>query len=180
VRYDNNDYSIPCEYAGRAISVRIFATRVVLAADGRSLAEHARSFERGRCVMDPLHYLPLLERKPGALRNGRPFLEWELPAPIRKVWESLRRYRDWDRQMSAILSAIPRYSLEAVSVACETAIEANAVSQSVILNYLTRLTEEPQVPSIPVSGKLRLLDEPRADCSVYDVLRSRLCCARAS
>ncbi len=180
VRFGNNDYSLPCEYASKAVSVRIFAERVVLAAEGKSVAEHVRCFEKGRYVLEPLHYIPLLDRKPGALRNGRPFLEWELPASIRKVWDALRRYRDWDRQMSAILSMVPQYGLEAVSVACEMALEEQAVSQSVILNYLTRLTEEPQVQPISVSEKLQLLDEPRSNCAAYDLLRNEPCCAKAS
>ena len=170
VRFDGNNYSIPCEYAGKLVSIRIFAERVVLAVGGKTIAEHMRSFEKGRYILDPLHYLPLLERKPGALRNGRPFLEWELPASVRKVWEVLRRYPDWDRQMSAILSTVPRYGLETVDIACEMAIEENAVSQSVILNYLTRLTEESQAKTIQVSEKLRVLEEPRSDCTVYNVL----------
>jgi hypothetical protein len=94
VRFDTNNYSVPCEYAGKVVSVRIFAERVVIAVDGKSVAEHERGFEKKRYILDPLHYIPLLDRKPGALRNGRPFVEWELPAPIRKVWETLRRYPD--------------------------------------------------------------------------------------
>jgi hypothetical protein len=145
------------------------------------VAEHVRSFEKGRYVLDPLHYLPLLERKPGALRNGRPFLEWELPVSVRKVWEALRRYPDWDRQMSAILSTVPRYGMEAVGIACEMALEEKAVSQSVILNYLTRLTEESQTSSIQVAERLRLSEEPRSDCTIYDdLLRNESCCARVS
>lgn len=181
VRFDGNHYSIPCEHAGQLVSIRIFAGRVVLAVHGEAVAEHERSFEKGRYVLDPLHYLPLLERKPGALRNGRPFLDWELPAPVRRVWEALRRYPDWDRQMSAILQAVPRYGLEAVSVACEMALEENAVNQSVILNYLTRLTEEEPAELIPVSAKLRIAEEPRENCAAYDeLLGSGLCCAKAS
>ena len=181
VRFDGNNYSVPCEYAGKLVSLRIFAERVVLAADGKTIAEHVRSFEKGRYVLDPLHYLPLLERKPGALRNGRPFLDWELPASVRKVWEALRRYPDWDHQMSAILSAVPRYGLEAVGIACEMALEEVTVSQSVVLNYLARLTEEPQAPTIQVSERLKLLEEPRSDCAEYDVLlRGEPCCARIS
>ena len=181
VRFDSNNYSVPCEYAGKLFSVRIFAERVEFAVDGKSVASHARSFDKGRYVLNPLHYLPLLERKPGALRNGRPFLEWELPVSIRKVQESLRRYPDWDRQMSAILSVVPRYGLEAVGVACEMALEENTVSQSVILNYLTRLTEEPEAQAISVSEKLKISEEPRSDCTLYDVLlRGESCCARAS
>ena len=175
------NYSIPCEYANKLVSIRIFAERVVLAVDGKTVAEHVRNFEKGHYILDPLHYLPLLERKPGALRNGRPFLDWKLPASVRKVWEVMRRYPDWDRQMSAILSTVPRYGLEAVGIACEMALEENAVSQSVILNYLTRLTEESQAASIPVSDKLKLLEEPRSDCTMYDnLLRGESCYERVS
>jgi hypothetical protein len=179
VRFDNNHYSLPCEYAGKHVSIRIFAQRVVIAVGGNTVAEHTRSFEKKRCVFDPLHYLPLLERKPGALRNGRPFLEWELPAPIREVWEALRRYPDWDRQMSAILSAIPQYGLEAVEVACRIALEENVVNQSVIMNYLTRLTEDPKAADVAVPGELKLMMEPHADCTIYDrLLGNGTCCAR--
>jgi transposase len=170
VHFDNNQYSVPCEYAGKRVSVRIYAWRVELAYEGKVVCEHKRSFEKGRYVLDPLHYLPLLERKPGALRNGRPFLEWKLPEPISKVWEYLKRYPDWDRQMSGILSAIPIYGLEAVEVACETALEVGTVSECVVLNYLTRLTEESAEQSVPVPEKLKLTEEPRADCGVYDRL----------
>jgi transposase len=181
VLFGHNHYSVPCEYAGKPVSVRIFAERIVIAMDGKTIAEHERSFEKGRYIMEPLHYLPLLERKPGALRNGRPFQDWELPAPVRKVWERLKRYHDWDRQMSDILAAVPRYGLEAVSIACEMALEENAVSQSVILNFLTRLTEESSVPAIPVPEKSMILEEPRSDCSLYDkLLMGEPCCARVS
>jgi hypothetical protein len=184
VRFDSNNYSVPCEYAGKIVSVRIFAERVVIAVDGKSVAEHERGFEKKRYILNPLHYIPLLERKPGALRNGRPFVEWELPAAIRKVWESLRRYPDWDHQMSDILSSLPAYGLEALVVACETALEGNAVSSGVILNYLTRLTEEPKAGEVPVPAKLALLEEPRSDCSVYDQLLSVSgdvsCCEKVS
>jgi hypothetical protein len=170
VQFDSNNYSVPCEHAGKVVSIRVFAERLVLAVDGKTVAEHVRSFDKGRYILDPLHYLKLLERKPGALRNGRPFLEWELPVSVRKVWESLRRYPDWDRQMSAILSMIPRYGLEAIDVACEMSLEENTVSQSVILNYLTRLTEESVNEPISVSEKLKIAKEPRSDCTIYDRL----------
>jgi transposase len=181
VRFDGNHYSVPCEYAGKPVSVRKYASRVVIAVEGKTVAEHERKFEKGRYVTEPLHYLPLLERKPGALRNGRPFVNWELPSSIRKVWEVLRRYADWDRQMSALLSTIPTYGLEALSVACSVALEENAVSQSTIMNYLTRLTEEAKVSNVAVSGKFKLMEEPRSDCSVYNqlLLGKSACCAKA-
>jgi transposase len=170
VRFDGNQYSVPCEYAGRGVSVRIYAERIELAYEGNVVCEHRRCFEKGRYILNPLHYLSLLERKPGALRNGRPFLEWKLPESIRKVWEYLKRYPDWDRQMSGILSSIPIYGMEAVEVACETALEAGSASESVILNHLTRLTEERTEESVSIPEKLKLKEEPRADCGVYDSL----------
>ena len=179
--FDGNCYSAPCEYAGKYITVRIFADRVDLAVDGRLIGSHCRSFEKGRQIFDPMHYIPLLEKKPGALRNGRPFTEWELPGPLLKTWDCLRRYPDWDRQMSKILSAIPVYGIEAVSVACEVALESNAVSQGVVLNYLTRLTDEPDVKPVTVSNILKLKEEPRSDCSIYDsLLEDMPCCANIS
>lgn len=170
VNYDRNHYSVPCEYAGNAASVRVYASRLVFAVDGLKIAEHERAFGKGRRILNPLHYLRLLERKPGALRNGQPFREWALPEAVEAVWEHIRRYPDWDRQMSQILSAIPSYGLEAVSVACETALEEGPVNQSVILNHLARLTEEAAAEPLSPPESLILRTEPKADCSIYNQL----------
>ena len=74
VTLDRNRYSVPAEYAGRAVSMRSTADGVRVVADGAVIAEHVRRFGRDILVCDPWHYLSLLERKPGALRNGVPFL----------------------------------------------------------------------------------------------------------
>lgn len=170
VRFDGNNYSIPCEHSGKEVEVRIFAERVAIAVKGTTVAEHERSFDRGAYILNPLHYVPLLERKPGALRNGRPFLNWELPGSIRKVWDSLRRYSDWDRQMSRLLATIPAYGVEALAVACEMALEEGAVSESIIMNYLTRLSDEAAPAEVAVPEKLALQEAPRPNCEVYDML----------
>jgi transposase len=170
VDYDNNRYSVPCEYAGKLITLKIYAERVEAAVKGKTIAVHERNFEKGRHVTEPLHYLPLLERKPGALRNGRAFVEWELPESIKQVWNSLKRYPDWDHQMSDILLSLPKYGLEALEVACSLAISENAVNRNTILNYLTRLTEEARPENIEVAERLKIREEPRSDCGVYDSL----------
>ena len=82
---DRNRYSVPAAYAGRAVSVRSTATSVRIVADGIIIAEHARRFGRDLLICDPWHYLPILGRKPGALRNGLPFREWALPPAIQLV-----------------------------------------------------------------------------------------------
>jgi transposase len=181
VQYDSNYYSLPCVYAHRPVTVRAYADRIAILFKGKTVAEHRRELGKERYILDPLHYVPLLSRKPGALRNGRPFLEWELPASIQSVWDSLKRFPDWDRQMAAILSAIPEYGIEAVAVACEIALEQGTVSQVVILNYLARLHDAPPVPSVAPPEKFILSLPPQADCTRYDrLLRRGVCYANGS
>jgi hypothetical protein len=85
VRFDNNKYSVAASAVGRPVEVQAYADRIVIRQDGRIVAEHARSFGRGETTYDPWHYVPVLARKPGALRNGAPFKDWVLPAAIDDV-----------------------------------------------------------------------------------------------
>jgi hypothetical protein len=80
VRFDNNKYSVAAGAVGRPVEIHAYADRVVIRQDGRIVAEHPRSFGRGDTLYDPWHYVPVLARKPGALRNGAPFKDWVLPA----------------------------------------------------------------------------------------------------
>src|SRR6202165_4741661 len=82
VRFDNNKYSVAASAVGRPVDVHAYADRIVIRQDGRIVAEHPRSFGRGDTVFDPWHYVPVLARKPGALRNGAPFKDWVLPAAM--------------------------------------------------------------------------------------------------
>ena len=78
VQFDNNRYSAEASAAGGPVEVRAYAERVEIWHECRKAGEHARGFGRGGTVYDPLHYLPALRRKPGALRNGAPFKNWDL------------------------------------------------------------------------------------------------------
>jgi transposase len=85
VRVDRNRYSVPAAFAGKVVSVRITAQWVRVVAQAETIACHDRHFGRDQLICDPWHYLPVLERKPGALRNGAPFVNWALPEPIQRV-----------------------------------------------------------------------------------------------
>jgi hypothetical protein len=85
VRFDNNKYSVAANAVGRPVEVQAYADRIVIRQDGRIVAEHRRSFGRGQTIYDPWHYVPVLARKPGALRNGAPFKGWVLPAAMERV-----------------------------------------------------------------------------------------------
>ena len=93
VRFDNNKYSVAASAVGRPVEVRAYADRIELRQDGRIVGQHRRAFGRGETVYDPWHYVPVLARKPGALRNGAPFQNWVLPAAIGRVRRKLKAAR---------------------------------------------------------------------------------------
>lgn len=76
VRFDSNKYSLAASAIGRPVEIRAYADRIELRQDGRLVGEHRRAFGRDQTIFDPWHYVPVLARKPGALRNGAPFKDW--------------------------------------------------------------------------------------------------------
>ena len=113
----------------------------------------------------------MLARKPGALRNGAPFKEWELPPAMRRVQRKLGRVPNGDRQMVEILGAVLTDGLEAVEAACVEALTDGVHSADVILNILARRREPAPPLTIATPDALRLACEPSADCGRYDSLR---------
>jgi hypothetical protein len=80
VRFDNNRYSVTASAVGRPVEIRAYADRIELRQEGRVVGTHARCFGRDQTIFDPWHYVPVLARKPGALRNGAPFNVWPVPS----------------------------------------------------------------------------------------------------
>jgi hypothetical protein len=112
VRFDNNKYSVAASAVGRPVEVHAYADRIVIRQDGRIVGEHPRSFGRGDTVYDPWHYVPVLARKPGALRNGAPFKDWVLPAAMERVRRLVERHRAFvPFQQSADLLVTRRYRI---------------------------------------------------------------------
>ena len=123
--------------------MQAYADRVVIRHDGRIVAEHPRKFGRGETAYDPWHYVPVLARKPGALRNGAPFKDWVLPASLDKIRRKLSGSNDGDRQMVKILAAVLTDGLPAVEAACGQALAEGVHSADVVLNILARRREPP-------------------------------------
>ena len=171
VRFDNNRYSVAASAVGRPVEVRAYAERIELRQDGRIVGDHKRSFGRNETVFDAWHYVPVLARKPGALRNGAPFKHWVLPAGLDRVKRKLAGVDDGDRQMVAILSAVMSDGLPAVEAACLEALKDNVHSADVIINILARQREPAAAITIMTPEALRLQHEPAADCARYDSLR---------
>lgn len=172
VSYDRNRYSVPAKWAGQRVSLRAYADRIKVVADHREVANHARSFARETLVLDPWHYLPVLERKPGALRNGAPFVDWVLPESMARVRDRLLKQPQGDRAFVELLLAMREHGADPVTAACDLALEGGAVSAPVILNILHRLLEPVRLQLVVnVPTALKLANEPQADCGRYDGLR---------
>jgi len=172
VRFDNNKYSVNASAVGRPVEIHAYADRIVVRQDGRVVAEHARHHGRGETIYDPWHYVPVLARKPGALRNGAPFKDWVLPAALERVRRKLTGSDDGDRQMVAILATVLTDGLPAVEAACAQAMSEGVHSSDVIINILARRRDPGPTATILTPDALRLRHAPLADCARYDQLRS--------
>ena len=172
VRFDNNKYSVNASAVGRPVEIHAYADRVVIRQDGRVVADHPRSFGRGEAIYDPWHYVPVLARKPGALRNGAPFKDWVLPTALERVRRKLAGSNDGDRQMVAVLAAVLTDGLPAVEAACAQAITDGVHSSDVIINILARRRDPAPAVTILTPDALTLRHAPVADCARYDQLRS--------
>ena len=171
VQFDKNKYSVMSQAVGRPVEVHAYADRIAIRQDGNLVADHARSFGREQTIYNPWHYVPVLARKPGAMRNGAPFKDWALPGALGRVCQKLRGSPDGDRQMVRILSAALTDGLAAVEAACAEALEAGLYSSDVVLNALSRQRQPAALPPIPVPAALTLRQQPVADCARYDALR---------
>jgi transposase len=173
VRFDNNKYSVSASAVGRPVDIHAYADRVVIRQDGRIVAEHQRRYGRGATVYDPWHYVPVLARKPGALRNGAPFKDWVLPTALERIRRKLSGSNDGDRQMVKILAAVLSDGLPAVEAACLEALSEGVHSADVVINILARQRDPGPAATILTPDALRLRHAPVADCARYDQLIGR-------
>ena len=176
VHFERNRYSVPASLANRPVSLRIYPERIVVAAEGRILCEHPRIIARahsvaGRTVYDWRHYLAVLQRKPGALRNGAPFAE--MPDAFRRLQAHLLKHPGGDREMVEILALVLHHDEQAVLCAVELALDSGVPTKIHVPNILHRLLDgtPSSVTAIEAPQALTLHQEPKADVGRYDTLR---------
>jgi transposase len=140
VRFDGNDYSVPTELAHRACVVRGFVDRVEIEVNHEPVASHRRSYDNGSFVLDPVHYLKLLERKPGSLDNARPFKgdQWgqELAA-MRKELEYRQPGGPGTKQFIGILQLALNHPLEALKHAVGVCVSRRAYGLAAVVSVLS-------------------------------------------
>ena len=174
VVFERNRYSVPAAFANCVVSLRAYAERIVLVAEAKVVAEHERVFSRdhnskGVTVYDWRHYLAVVQRKPGALRNGAPFSE--LPKSFRHLQQILLKREGGDREMADILALVLHHDERLVEQAVAEAIETDILSKTHILNSLSRLLDAPLPDRLTPPPALSLREEPIANTERYDNLR---------
>ena len=129
VRYRTNDYSVPVAYGHRDVWIRGYVDRVVIGCGGAVIARHPRCYGREDMVFDPVHYLPLLEKKIGAFDQAAPLAGWELPAEfqtLRRLMEA-RLLKAGRREYVQVLRLLETFELADLHVAVKTALRMGAV-----------------------------------------------------
>jgi transposase len=129
VRYKTNDYSVPVSYGHRDVWIRAYVDQVVIGCGGDVIARHPRCYDREDMVFDPVHYLPLLEKKIGALDQAAPLADWNLPAEfqtLRRLMEA-RMLKAGRREYVQVLRLLETFDLGDLHVAVKTALRMGAV-----------------------------------------------------
>ena len=172
VYFERNRYSVECRYVGQVATLRAYAERIVIVCGGEIIGEHPRCFERGKTLYNPWHYVAALERKPGALRNGAPFKDWNLPASMTRLRERLAKHADGDRQFVDILSMVALYGLAGRERGLRSRRSmSKSLTSAHVVNLLHRAAAPARAPLLQVPEALKLTLEPAANCDRYDRLR---------
>ncbi len=167
VNYAANAYSVECAYVGRLVQIKPEAWQISILHEGKIIGKHMRSFAHGKKIYNPWHYVPALQRKPGALRNGAPFKELmeTLPLVFRQIRQRLEVYPDGDKQFINILLLVMKYSLEAVTAACLQTIASGGCSFDLVKSYLGG-----SIDDSAASEFIQLKVPPSDDCEIYNLM----------
>ncbi len=146
VRYRGNDYSVPVAYAHHEVHVRGYVGEVVVGAGAEVIARHRRSYEKADMVFDPLHFLPLLEQKIGALDQAAPLQGWELPeafATLRRLLE-VRMGKAGKREYVQVLRLLETFEMDHVHGAVRHALDLGAIAYDAVKHLvLCRVERRP-------------------------------------
>ncbi|OWK39390.1 Mu transposase domain-containing protein [Fimbriiglobus ruber] len=170
VGFDGNRYSVPRRYAFRAVTVKGFIDRVEIVADNRVVATHARTYAKQERVLDPRHFLVVLERKPAALDHAPVYRDWQLPPAfheLRTRLEALLGPRTGSRQYIRVLQLLARFPLDRVEQAVALALARGDPNATAITAAIERLSDgaNRERPSDPAT-----ITVPPPDLSRYDRL----------
>lgn len=173
VYFEQNRYSVPASFANRHVSLRIYADRLVIVAESQVIATHSRIINKHTrqsvTCYQWQHYLSVLIRKPGAIRNGAPFAE--LPKPLHMLQEILVKRPNGDKEMVEVLALVLHYDVETVIAAVAQSLAQGVASKTNILNLLQRMQLPESLPVLEPPSGLQIQVVPEANVERYEQLR---------
>jgi hypothetical protein len=129
VRYKTNDYSVPVAYGHRDVWIRGYVDAVVIGCGREVIARHPRCHDRENMIFDPVHYLPLIERKINALDQAAPLAEWDLRpefATLRRLMEA-RMIKAGRREYVQVLRLLETFGISVLHAAVKKALQLGAI-----------------------------------------------------
>ena len=138
VRYKTNDYSVPVAYGHREVWIRGYVHEVVIGCGAAVIARHARSYEKADMIFDPIHYLPLLEQKVGALDQAAPLQGWDLPeefATLHRLLEA-RMGKPGKREYVQVLRLLETFEMGHVHGAIRQALDLGAIGYDAVKHLI--------------------------------------------
>ncbi len=174
VRFDTNSYSVPTRYAHCRLTVIATVDEVRLVYEDRLVARHPRCWAREQFLFNPLHYLELLERKPGGFDYARPLENWELPSCfdlLRRRLEAADTTGQGTRAFIRVLRLLETFSLAQVTDAVDYALDIDVIDPESIRVIVEHRAEQP-VDLFRLDGRphLQAVRIDTTDVSAYQVL----------
>jgi|TARA_B100001971_G_scaffold201593_1_gene214522 transposase len=173
VRFDSSDYSVPVRWAHHPVVVKGYTDRVEVCFKDTLVASHERLWGKEGVCFEPLHYLALLERKPGALDHARPLEGWALPECFGVLRRRLEQEREGEgtREYIRVLRLLEKHSLPTLTRAVEKALRAGALTRDAIAQFLIP-REEWRETTFRLDGRehLREVKVAATDVSEYGSL----------
>ncbi len=176
-RYDTNDYSVPVSSAHHSVTIKASTRYIEIYQIDKLIAKHRRCWDREQQIFDPMHYLELLERKPGALDHARPLEDWQLPVCFNTYRRCLEAHRDnGTKEYIQILLLLKKYSIRQIAKAITRALNYRIYSYDAILQLLMT-TEDYAFTTFSLAGRehLRSVTVNKTDVSAYGSLVSGGC-----
>jgi hypothetical protein len=175
VRYKTNDYSVPVAYGHRDVWVRGYVDAVVIGCGGEIVARHPRCYDREDMIFDPVHYLPLIEKKIGALDQAAPLAGWDLPPEfqtLRRLMEA-RMIKAGRREYVQVLRLLETFDLDDLHAAVKTALRLGAVGFDAVKHLLLcRVEKRPPKLDLDVYPYLPRATVARTSAASYMCLVS--------
>jgi hypothetical protein len=175
VRFDDNDYSVPVDYAHHEILIKGYVDRVVLCHREKVVAEHKRSWGKEGVFFNYLHYLPLLERKPGSLDHARPLVDMNLPECFntlrRRLVAEEEKIGDGIREFIRVLRLLEDYPMAKLREAVEKGLNTRVHSRDGIAQFLIpRFSWRQTTFILDTRQHLRMVEVARPDITAYRTL----------